>query len=128
MADILTVKLLANYRQTATSIPEWSTQYWDDFVKSVNDGEINRFSVTAPTHFFYDISSYGSNLVMMIKNTSPVSGFGSFDAKWSDGLHTQVQACPAGSIMVIPLVSSATQLEFISAGGTQTFILALAAQ
>lgn len=124
MSDILTIALQAIYRTTSTATPDWSTEAWSPYVMAPNSGEINKFSVSFPTTFVYDISHYLSSLVMMIKNTSS-SGF--FVVQWNDGLNLSSQLIRAGNIALIPAVSSGTALTFISAGGTQTFIMALAA-
>jgi len=125
MADIFTARLLALYRTTPTAIPDWSTESWPEMTMSPNNGELNKFAVTAPTHFTYSLAHFGSSIaVMMIYNLNS-SGF--FEIQFNDGLHSASLSVPGRGMMVIPQVSTSVSLEFISSGGTYDFLLALAA-
>lgn len=125
MPDIFSLRVLGLYRRTPTDIPDWSTESWAEFITAPNDGELNKFAVTSPTHLVYDISHLGPSIAVMM--VMGLNSSGLFEVQWHDGLHLASQAVPGGGIMVIPQVSTSTALTFISSGGTYDFLLALAA-
>lgn len=125
MADLFTARLLALYRTSPTAIPDWSTESWPEMILAPNGGEVNKFAVTAPTHFIYNLSHFGTTTaVVMIYNLN-TSGF--FEVQFNDGLHIISMSVPAQKLLVAPSVATSTPLEFISSGGTYDFLLALAA-